>query len=301
MNKIPDFLSEILYKQYNDDEINRIIEGYNTKRYTTLRVNTLKTTTENIIKELEKNEIMYKKVAWSDTALIIENKNEIDLRKLNMYINGEIYMQSLSSMIPVILLNPKISENILDMAAAPGGKTTQISMLSENGALITACEKNKIRVERLKYNIERQGAKRINVLTGDARKLSKYFLFDKILLDSPCSGSGTINLEDKNLEKNFTKELLHRMEKTQLDLLKKAVSILRPGGEIIYSTCSILKSENEENIKNLLKNNNIEIIPIDKKYFEILPILKSDIAGTITICPTELYEGFFIAKIRKKL
>ena len=145
------------------------------------------------IKEiLEKEEISFKEVPWNDFALIIENADESRIRKLQIYNNGEIYMQSLSSMIPPIVLNPQANESILDMAAAPGGKTTEMSCLSNNQAMITACEKNKIRCDKLKYNLEKQGANRVTIMQEDARKLSDFFKFDKILLDAPCSVASLI-------------------------------------------------------------------------------------------------------------
>jgi len=297
---VPIFLYEMLVEQYGENIAEEIVSGYVAKRATTLRVNTLKTEPEKIKKELEQAGIEYEKVQWSKEALIIKNTNEADIRKLDMYNNGEIYLQSLSSMLPVIVLEPKAQENILDMAAAPGGKTTQMAAMSEDKALITACEKNKIRADRLKYNIEKQGAKRISVLVEDARNLNDFFSFDKILLDAPCSGSGTISLADEKLETTFTEELVKRAEKTQMQLLKKAVKVLKPGHEMIYSTCSILKNENEENVKKILKSGNIEIVPINKELFKGIPLLPSTIEGTITVCPNELYEGFFIAKLKKK-
>ena len=197
-NMIPQFLYEMLNEQYGKDLTQKIIEGYCQKRPVTLRVNTLKTTVNSIEKTLKKENIDFEKVSWNEDALILPNNNEhkaqefsnIDekrIQDLEIYKNGEIYLQSLSSMMPVIALEPKAKENILDMAAAPGGKTTQIAAITQNEAFITACEKNKIRAERLKYNIEKQGAKSINVLIEDARNLSNYFSFDKILLDAPCS------------------------------------------------------------------------------------------------------------------
>ena len=131
-------------------------------------------------------------------------------------------------------------------------------------------------------------------MTEDARKLSDYFSFDKILLDSPCSGSGTTNV----FEPDFSEELIERSTKIQETLLKKALNILKPGGEIIYSTCSILKQENEEILKKVLKNNNIQIKPIQLS--NEIPTLPVDIDGTICVCPTKLYEGFFVAKMYKK-
>lgn len=299
-NKIPKFLCENLIQQYGQELTESIINGYSHARVMTLRVNNLKSNIDEIKNQLDKEQIEYEEVNWNKDALIIKNANENDIRKLNIYDEGKIYLQSLSSMIPVVVLEPNANENILDMAAAPGGKTTQIASVTGDMALITACEKNKIRAERLKYNIEKQGAKRINVMLEDARNLSDYFSFDKILLDAPCSGSGTLNIQDEKLEKYFTLELIKRAEKTQLQLLKKAVKILKTGHEMVYSTCSILKSENEEIIKQVLKMGNVEIVPIDENLFKNIPLLPSTLEGTITVCPNQLYEGFFIAKLRKK-
>ncbi len=300
LNKVPDFLYKLLLEQYGEKITNNIIQGYLEKRPVTLRVNTLKTNVDNIKKALNESNIKYKEVIWSKDALIIEEADENKIRELNIYNNGEIYLQSLSSMLPPIILSPKENENILDMAAAPGGKTTQVSALSNGKALITACEKNKVRSERLKYNIEKQGANGICVLVEDARKLNSFLSFDKILLDAPCSGSGTICLNDEKLERYFKEELIERSSKVQFELLKKAVEILKPGHEMIYSTCSILKNENENNLLKILKSGKVEIVPISEEIFRDIQVLPVTIEGTICVCPSKLYEGFFIAKLRKK-
>jgi len=271
--EIPKFLEEILIKDYGERLKNDIIDGYNKDKKVTFRVNTLKSNKEKIKIKLREENIVFKEVNWYDDAFIVENVKEEEIRNLDIYEKGEIYMQSLSSMIPPLILNPKKNENILDMAAAPGGKTTEIAALSNNEAMITACEKNKIRLERLKFNIEKQGA-RVNVLMEDSRKLDNFFSFDKILLDSPCSGSGTENVYNKK----FTKELIERSIKTQVELLKKGIDILKPEGEIIYSTCSVLKTENEEVIKQVLKTEKVEIVRIDQNFLNsqvlYLPLLQ---------------------------
>ena len=239
---------------------------------------------------------MYKEVEWYKDALIIENVREDKIKKLDIYENGEIYMQSLSSMLPAIILNPKKDENILDMTAAPGGKTTQIAALSNNESMITACEKNKIRAERLRYNLEKQGTKKVNVMLEDARKLNDFFSFDKILLDAPCSGSGTTNI----YKNDFTQELINRSVKTQEELLNKALTILKSGKDMVYSTCSILKQENENILNKILSNLKAEIIPIEKELLTGIPLLPTTLNGVICVAPSDLYEGFFVAKIRKK-
>lgn len=174
-----------------------------------------------------------------------------------------------------------------------------MSALSENKAMITACEKNKIRAERLKYNLEKQGTKGINVMVEDARKLDNFFSFDKILLDAPCSGSGTLNFNETEMPETFTKELIERSVKVQEELLKKALKIVKPGGEIVYSTCSILKNENEDVLNRVLSKENANIVPIEKDLLNDMPVLPTTIDGTVCILPTNIYEGFFVAKIRK--
>ena len=299
MEKLPDFLLTKLNKDYSQEEVIRILEGYKTKRILSFRVNTIKTTAEEIEHELIKNEIKYERVKWSKDAFIVLNKKENEIQEMDIYKNGKIYLQSLSSMLPPIVLNPMPKNDILDMTAAPGGKTTQIAALSNNEANITACEINKIRVERLKYNLDKQGASSVFVMLEDARNIDNFFSFDQILLDSPCSGSGTININENNLNEYFTTELVERSKKLQIALIKKAIKILKSGKEMVYSTCSILKEENEDIIRKVL-NEGIEIVPIEFDGKETLPQLSTTIKGTLCICPTKYYEGFFIAKLRKK-
>lgn len=296
---VPKFLIEMLNQQYGEEITSKILEGYSQKRMVTFRVNTLKTCIGKVEEVLKNNNIEFEKVSWSDVAYIVKDVREDTLKELEIYKNGEIYLQSLSSMLPPIVLEPKENTDILDMCAAPGGKTTELASLTNNNANITACELNKIRIEKLKYNIEKQGATSVYIMQEDSRRINDFFSFDNILLDAPCSGSGTLNVEDVNLEKIFTKKLIEKSQKAQLELLNKAVKILKQGQEMVYSTCSILNVENEEIVNKILKNNKVEIVPIEFEGKEKLPLLPTKIDGTLCVMPTELYEGFFIAKIKK--
>lgn len=289
---LPFFLDELLNKEYGLDLKNEIIEGYKKDRLTTLRVNTLKSNKNQIIEFFKDNNILYKD-GPIDNSFIILNKNAKELYDTDIVKNGLVYLQSLSSMLPPIFLDPKENEDILDMAAAPGGKTTEIAALTNNKSHITAIEIDKIRTDRLKYNVLKQGATSVFVMNADAKKLDDYFSFNKILLDAPCSGSGTIHLPS-NLK--ISKELVNNSAKLQTELLKKALKILKPNSYMIYSTCSILKEENENVLNKVLPLYDCEIIPIE---FD-LDTLPSTINGVITVKPTELYEGFFVAKIYKK-
>lgn len=288
------FYKDLLLKNYDENITNKILNGIRLNKKVTLRVNNLKASTEEIIDVFNSENIQYNQVNWYKDAFIIENIDEYDLQDLDIYKQGKIYLQSLSSMLPPIVLNPKVNENILDMCAAPGGKTTQMACLSNNKAFITAVERNKIRAEKLKYNLQKQGAGTVNVMIDDARNLSDFFKFDKILLDAPCSGSGTDNV----FKSNFTKELIQKSSKTQEVLLKKALKLLKPGGELIYSTCSILREENENILEKCLKNTDYKLEKIELS--DEIELLPSKFEEVKTIAPNEYFEGFFVAKIKKR-
>ena len=294
---IPEFYMNMLKEQYSDSDIKKIIDGYSKKRKTTIRVNTLLSNNSEVLDIFNKLNIEYDRVPFYDNAFIIKNRNEIDLYELDLLKEGKIYMQSLSSMLPPIIMEPKEHEDILDMAAAPGGKTTEIAALTNNNSKITAVEFNKIRAEKLRYNIKKQGCTKVFVLEADSKKLDDFFKFDNILLDAPCSGSGTLDLNNDRTFKYFTEKLIKKSSETQIELLKKALTILKPGKTMIYSTCSILSIENEDVVSKVMKQFNCEIVPINVEGVELLP---TKIEGTMVVCPNELYEGFYIAKIKKK-
>ena len=303
MIDLPEWLENELKSQYNEEQFNKIINGYNSNRKTTFRVNTIKSNKEEIIEELEANKIEYEiinneivKNVQSPTIFLLEN--DIEIRKTKIYEEGKIYIQNLSSMIPPLFLNPKEQEDILDMAAAPGGKTTQIAAMSDNKANITACERNTIRLDKMMYNINKQGVN-VYCINKNSLELDDFLKFDKILLDAPCTGTGTIN-HKTNFEKHLTKSLLEKTIKTQEKLLNKAIKLLKKDGELIYSTCSILKKENDEMIQKILsQNSNIHLEKIDIIEKENINIVKGINDKTITILPDENFEGFYIAKLVK--
>ncbi len=283
-------LKDKLLEEYGEDITQKIIDGYEAKRCVTLRVNTSLTNNDYIEQILKNNNIQFEKVELLLNAYIIKNKTEEDIKKLDIYNNGYIYLQSLSSQIPPIFMDLHDNEQILDMAAAPGGKTTEMANIAK--VMITACEKNKIRCERLKYNIDKQNAKRINVMQKDARDLDDFFTFDKILLDAPCSGSGTLD------KCELDEDLINRSVTFQKELLSKAIKLVKKDGLIVYSTCSILKEENEDIIKEHL-GKDLELIPIDTTIYD-LPLLPTTLNGVLCLYPNELYEGFFISILKKK-
>lgn len=295
---LPEFLTEKLKEQYGD--ITGIVDGYSRKRRTTLRVNTLKSSAEEVTEALNRAGIRFEPAPFSDIAYMLTDATEKDVMALPLFEEGKIYLQSYSSMLPPLVLDPAGGDDILDMAAAPGGKTTQMAAMTGNKASITACERHPIRAEKLKHNLEVQGAGKVFVMVTDARQLDDFFSFGKILLDAPCSGSGTVYADDPDLEKTLTPALIGKCRKTQFALLKKAIGLLKKGGTLVYSTCSILKEENEEIVKAAIQGSKVEIVPIELPGTEQLPLLPVTLPGTLCVRPTEEYEGFFVAKMIKR-
>jgi len=284
-----------LNNKYPPNELESILNGLKVNRKVSLRINNLKSNFEEIDKVLKNSNISFSKLNFYDNAIIIDNDNEAKIRELDIYNDGKIYLQSLSSMIPPLVLDAKANENILDMCAAPGGKTSEICALSNNTVMITACEKNKIRTERLKYNLDKLGCKKVNILNNDSRRLDNFLKFDKILLDAPCSGSGTLNLNEDN--NNFNEDLINRSVRFQTELLSKAFELINSGGTIIYSTCSIFDEENDGVVDIVSKKYNFDVekISINLDKAELL-----DSKYGLLIKPNEYYEGFYVSKLIKK-
>lgn len=292
----------ILYSEigkiYSGTEAERIREGLNVTRRSSFRVNRLKTDHGKIGGRLAELEVGYSSRDWFQDAFVIDSSDEGAVRDDDIYKNGEIYFQNLSSMIPPLMTVINDAEDVLDMCAAPGGKTTEIVSLSGGRANVTACEKDRIRAERLRYNIARQGCTGVNVLNTDARKLDSFLRFDKIFLDAPCSGSGTVLAGDPSTYRAFSRELVINSGRLQVQLLKKGLSLLKSGGILVYSTCSVLPAENEEVIRTVTGNGEAELIP-PPDILRTIPSLESRIPEAILVCPGEEHEGFFAVMMRK--
>ena len=191
---------------------------------------------------------------------------------IRLYEKGYIYLQSLSSMIPPLVLDAKGNEQILDMASAPGSKTTQISAMMNNTGHIIANELDKIRCERLKFNLNNQGATNVEVINGYGEKLGEKYLetFDRVLLDTPCSGEGRFIAEIAGTYRNWSLKTVKELSKIQRKLIKSGYNALKPGGIMVYSTCTLNLEENEDILKWALENLNLKIMDIDLSKKEVI-------------------------------
>lgn len=300
---LPDFFEPLLASQYAPDFVESIIEGTKSRRRVTLRANTLLSNADEVAHALDAASLAHVTPRWYRDAFVLAEAREPAIRVLDVYEQGKIYLQNLSAMLPPLVLDAAAGHDVCDMCAAPGGKTTQILALADGKAYVTACEMHAPRAQKLEHNLEKLGARNVTVLKTDARRLDEFFSFDRILLDAPCSGSGTLRTSDPKLFKRFTPKLVEKSMKAQRALITKALSLLRPGGVLVYSTCSVLRSENEEivewGLEKCGRRSSYEIMAIERSGFDDLPHLPTSIDGTLCLHPDDTYEGFFVAKIKR--
>lgn len=299
----PDFI-ECLYSQFSPGTADRILLAMAGERKTTFRVNTLKYSIRELMEYLNGKGLKYERVSWYNDALILKNGREKDIESLDIYEKGYVYLQSLSSMVPPLVLDPKPGEKVLDVTAAPGSKTTQMAAMMDNKGSILANELDPIRAERLKYNVEKQGAHIIQVIQGRGEKLHESYegQFDKVLLDAPCSGEGRFIISDKRTYTAWSLKEVQRLSKLQKKLMESAAKCMKKGGVMVYSTCTINESENEEVLYWAENNLGLKVVDINisipsSQRADSKP--GSSVHKGIRIMPSKDMEGFFVSKLMK--
>jgi tRNA (cytosine40_48-C5)-methyltransferase len=268
-----------------------------------LRVNTLKISESELKRRLEKNGVKLVKIPYLKHGYFYEAP--FSLGSTPEYLQGYYYLQEAASQIPAEILNPKEGELILDMAASPGSKTTQMGQLMNNKGTIVALDNDKRRLESLQNNLERLSITNTIILKKDARFASDLNMkFDKILLDAPCSGNFCI---EKDYFSKRSINDLHQKSKVQKELLLEGIKCLKDGGILVYSTCSLEPEEDEMVIDSVLKSHpEIQIERIDVsvgdsgKSEAFGRSMDESLQNTKRFWPHKTgTEGFFIAKLRK--
>ncbi|MEK7673435.1 MAG: RsmB/NOP family class I SAM-dependent RNA methyltransferase [Patescibacteria group bacterium] len=293
--------------QFGRSITDMILKNFLLEKSPVIRINTLKTDAQQIMNKLRELNVRYERVPFLPNALIIGNRNEKFFEDLDIYKKGEIYFQGISSQLPALFLQPQPGEKILDMCAAPGSKTAQIGILMQNKGEILAMEKDQVRCERLKYNLEKQGITIAKAVMGDATFMvgevsqspeGVAMEFDRVLLDAPCSAEGRIDANDPRSHRFWSEKIVKEHAKLQRRLFKSGFKNLKSGGVLVYSTCTLAPEENEGVVEWALKEFAgqliLEKIDLDFKYK--LPVTTT---GTLKAMPSQISEGFFVAKFRK--
>ena len=304
--RLPKEFIENMYNMFSPVTMDKVLSGMMTERYTTLRVNTIQYSIQELMKYFKEINIKFERVLWYDDGLVIKNANEKELQKLDIYQQGKIYIQSLSSMIPPLVLAPKLEEKVLDLTAAPGSKTTQMAGLMQNRGWILANELDSIRCERLRYNVDMQKATIVEVTNQRGEKIGNQYenQFDKVLLDAPCSGEGRFIPGNLMTYKTWSPKTVRELAKLQKKLIQSAYLALKQNGIMVYSTCTLNKEENEEVLDWAIKNLNLKMEDLKIEIREAVPGFEagfdSSINKAIRILPSKTMEGFFVAKLKKR-
>ncbi|MCC7575020.1 RsmB/NOP family class I SAM-dependent RNA methyltransferase [Candidatus Woesearchaeota archaeon] len=274
-----------------------------TKQKKALRINTLKITEQELIKRLTKKKVKLEKIKFLKHGYFYEA--DFSLASTQEYLQGYFYIQDAAAQTPAEVLNPEQEEIILDMAASPGGKCTQIAQLMKNKGIIIALEENKSRMQSLINNIERLSVTNTTIFKKDARFSQDLGIqFDKILLDAPCGGNFCV---EKDYFKKRTQQDLDSKSRTQKELLRSAYLSLKKEGILIYSTCSLEPEENELVIDWFLKEfkemkiveTNLNIGSPGITEYKNLKLNK-DLKLTKRFWPHQTNtDGFFVARLKK--
>ena len=192
VKKLPELFLERLRRIIPSQKWDQVANTFTEPKPTTFRVNSLKISSARVREALEREGFQLKPVPWYPDAFILARGRLRELEKTDCYQRGEIYVQGLSSMIPPLILDPRAGETVLDLAAAPGSKTTQMACLMNGEGKITAVESDQVRFAKLKANIEQQGARNVETALGYGESVAKKYPahFDKIVVDAPCSTEG---------------------------------------------------------------------------------------------------------------
>lgn len=280
------FVDEILEKkgkEFTED----LLRKNNEEAPFFIRVNTVKTSIAAFKELLDKNKFSYKENSYSKNCLEILNPENII--NSDLFKKGYFYIQDLASIIVAEIATDKEEREVLDLCAAPGGKSINLSLLNLQASIL-ACDVSSARLKKMDQNINRLGIKNISLKENDASKINKDFIdkFDLVLVDAPCSGLGLYRRKPE-IRYNKDNEDLENLASLQKQILKNALSYVKAGGKLLYSTCTLSKTENEDVVKSVLKEN-------DK--FEIVKTMGQDFKRFYPNIDNT--DGFCICKLKRK-
>jgi 16S rRNA (cytosine1407-C5)-methyltransferase len=309
-NNLPEKFTQRLQELYDEKEYQHILQAFSHTTLPSFRANTLHVTAKELFGLLEKQGFELEKVAWYSDAFLLKNKSIRELTETDAYKQGLLYVQNLSSMIPALVLDPKPNETVLDLAAAPGSKTTQMAALMNNTGELTANDLSYKRLYKLKENLNQMGVLNAKVLNlpGESfwKNLPEYF--DKTLVDVPCSMEGRIRCDDPKTYHDWSTKKVKQLARLQKYLLRSAIAATKVGGTIVYSSCTLSPEENEGVIEWIMDKTPNALV-IEKIVIPHLSLQKGlttwrkkiykQTQNTARVAPSETMEGFFVTKIRK--
>lgn len=310
---LPEAFSERLEKIVPRERFETILRTFDAPKQVTFRVNPLKTTPEALETELRESDIAFEKIEWELLSGVyrISPDDKLRLTQTSAFYEGRLYIQNLSSMVAPVLLAPRPEETVLDLAAAPGGKTLILAGMMENTGWLSAVELQRERFFRLCDNLKAQGVTNAHTYMTDGRSVGKKcpLMFDRILLDAPCSSEARFKTHEPKSMSYWSVHKVKETSKLQRRLLLSAFDALKPGGKLLYSTCSFSPEENESPLQHLLERHgdHLKTIPLTLPFNNIQKpltrwgkeVYDERIQNAVRILPTDTIDGFFICLLEK--
>jgi len=294
------------YKLLFEKEYDEIISINRDYIKSAIRVNTIKISKKELTSRIMDKGWKIKQIPWFENGFFVET--EEDKSKTPEYLLGYYYIQESISMLPPVILDAKENERVLDLAASPGSKTTQMAAMMNNKGLIVANDIKMKRLVALRFNLQKYGVINTIVTNMDGRQFQNLNIkFDKVLLDAPCSNSGMF-FKNPTLFKYWNQSRINEMSRLQKQLLQSASKCLTDDGIIVYSTCSLEPEENEEVIDYAVNCLNLNVEKVNIKGLKYHKGLKSfekkeyssEVKKCLRIMPNDNFtEGFFVCKLKK--
>jgi 16S rRNA (cytosine967-C5)-methyltransferase len=293
----PLWLVKRFINQYSFKRVEKILRAGNKRAEVIYRHNTLKMKKEEFEKLLKEDKVKYEKTFLSSFYRLKEVDNPV---QTEVFKNGGAYIQGTSAGLASLLLDPQENMKVLDLAAAPGGKTTHLAALMNNTGQITALDISQSRLNLIKENAARLGVKNINLKKADAVKYQDDQKYDRILADLPCSGLGLISSKPE-IKWEKSESVINKMAALQYDILSNNLDKLKVGGNLLYSTCTLSHEENQDLINQILKENDkIKLVDINQRLEKVSSLNVKNDNKYLEILPGEVdSEGFFYALIKK--
>ncbi|CAB1243601.1 16S rRNA (cytosine(967)-C(5))-methyltransferase RsmB [Clostridium sp. MT-14] len=290
------WMAELFITQYGEKTGESILKNSNIVPKVTVRVNTLKIKYEQVWNELIKNGYDVKEGTICKEALIIKKGSNIELNPL--FKKGYITVQDESSMLVAHVMDLEENMTVLDLCSAPGGKSCHIAELMKNTGKVYACDLHANKMSLVKENASRLGVENLIYNVFDAEKYIGQFenAADRVLIDVPCSGLGIIRKKPE-IKWTKNKDSMDNLVKIQRNIMLNASKYVKQEGKLIYSTCTLNKVENNENINWFIQKN--PQFKLEKINFGDFENIIYDEKGYITVLPNDNMDGFFIAKMIK--
>lgn len=289
----------LFVNEFGEEFTEEMLRANNSKRPLTLRCNLLKTSPEKLIESLRGEGVearVYKNDKFPSLDYAVEVNKIKNMKALDSFQKGEFYVQDIAAMLVAETLSPKAGDTVIDVCAAPGGKTTHIAEKMQNIGKVIAFDIYKHKLDLINDNARRLGISICDTFLQDAAQLNEDYInyADCVLVDAPCSGFGIIG-KKPDIKYQRKPDDVKELAVISLSILKNASKYVKSGGVLVYSTCTVLSEENEKNIERFLEENG------DEFTLERIECISADNEGFVTLYPhIDGVDGFFICKLRKR-